>query len=127
MTNNETAGGMTSSFFSSTDNEFYLTGVQLEVGSQATPFEHRSFAEELALCHRYYHRANTVSVAATLGEGVWYAVNQVLGMYKIPRMRSTPSASVPATNSLKMYKSGAAIQANAVSYTHLPLPTTPYV
>jgi len=42
------------SFFSSTDNEFFLTGVQLEVGSQATPFEHRSFGEELALCQRYF-------------------------------------------------------------------------
>ena len=96
----------------STDNEWYITGVQLEVGEQATPFEHRSFAEELALCHRYFHRANTVSVAATVGAGVWYATNQVLGDYRFPRMRSTPSASVPATNSLKMYKSGAAIQAN---------------
>ena len=40
-------------FFDSTDNELYLTGVQLEVGEQATPFEHRSFGEELALCKRY--------------------------------------------------------------------------
>ena len=46
------------SFFSSTDNEFFLTGVQLEVGSQATPFEHRSFGEEVDLCHRYFQRAN---------------------------------------------------------------------
>ena len=37
----------------STDNNFYLTGVQLEVGSQATAFEHRSFAEEQTLCERY--------------------------------------------------------------------------
>jgi hypothetical protein len=43
-----------SSFFSSTDNTFFITGVQLEVGNQATPFEHRSFGEELALCQRYY-------------------------------------------------------------------------
>jgi hypothetical protein len=56
VTNNETAGGMTSSFFSSTDNEFYLTGVQLEVGSQATPFEHLSYGEQRQLCYRYYYR-----------------------------------------------------------------------
>jgi len=31
-----------------------ITGIQLEVGEQATPFEHRSFGEELALCQRYY-------------------------------------------------------------------------
>jgi len=33
-----------------------ITDCQWEVGSQATPFEHRSFGEELALCQRYYHR-----------------------------------------------------------------------
>jgi len=39
-----------------TDNATWqLTGVQLEVGSQATPFESRSFGEELALCHRYLY------------------------------------------------------------------------
>jgi hypothetical protein len=41
-------------FFDSTDNDFYLTGVQLEVGSVATPFEHRSFDDELRRCQRYY-------------------------------------------------------------------------
>jgi len=38
---------------SSTDNNWYLTGVQLEVGDTATDFEHRSFGEELLLCQRY--------------------------------------------------------------------------
>ena len=36
---------------------FDLTGIQLEVGSQATPFEHRSFGQELALCQRYYYKS----------------------------------------------------------------------
>jgi len=40
----------------STSNNFYITGVQLEVGSVATDFEHRSYGEELALCQRYYLR-----------------------------------------------------------------------
>ena len=39
-----------------TSRAWQLTGVQLEVGSQATPFEHRSFGEELALCQRYFYR-----------------------------------------------------------------------
>ena len=41
-------------FADSTSNDFYLTGCQLEVGSVATDFGHRSFAQELALCQRYF-------------------------------------------------------------------------
>jgi hypothetical protein len=50
----------------STDNNFEITGVQLEVGEQATPFEHRSFGEELELCKRYYEQWNTIN-----GENIW--------------------------------------------------------
>ena len=59
-TNANRAAGI-SSFFSSTDNNFFLTGVQMEVGSQATPFENRSYGEELALCKRYYNDSGVFS------------------------------------------------------------------
>ncbi len=45
-----------SNFFDNTSNEFYVTGVQLEVGSKATEYEHKSYGEELALCQRYCFR-----------------------------------------------------------------------
>ena len=45
-----------SNFMDNTSNEFYLTGVQLEVGDTATSFEHRSFGEELSRCQRYYYQ-----------------------------------------------------------------------
>jgi len=44
----------TTGWLESTSPEFYLTGVQLEVGSVATEFEHRSYGEELTLCQRYF-------------------------------------------------------------------------
>jgi len=59
------AAGHTANLLSSTSNEFYLTGVQLEVGDHATDFEHRSFAQELALCQRYYAVAGTIMQTGT--------------------------------------------------------------
>ena len=48
----------------STDNNFYITQVQLEVGEVATPFEHLSFADDLALCQRYYSQSYVHGTAA---------------------------------------------------------------
>ena len=59
------APGQTINIASSTDNEFFITGIQMEVGSQATPFEHRSYGEELALCQRYFIEDDTVYRAYT--------------------------------------------------------------
>ena len=44
----------TSTWYTTNDATFEITGIQLEVGSVATDFEHRSYAQELALCQRYY-------------------------------------------------------------------------
>ena len=45
---------------------FYITGVQLEVGSSATGFEYRQYGQELALCQRYYEIVGLGSVGSTL-------------------------------------------------------------
>ena len=69
-TNANVAAGI-DSIFASTSNEFYLAGVQWEVGSVATPFEHRSFGEELQLCNRYFSSSYAYGTAAgsNVGEG----------------------------------------------------------
>ena len=78
---------------SSTDNNFYLTGVQLEVGSQATPFEHRSFGEELTLCQRYCHRINSNgSDDVQLGTGFYNGATAVRIFVPFPTtMRAIPT------------------------------------
>jgi len=69
---------------------YEITGVQLEVGSTATDFEHRSFGEELALCQRYYQKSNNNSVFACFSNGA----NQV--QFSPPLncpMRASPTIS----------------------------------
>jgi len=73
-----TAGSWTSSNYYSVSGaqnivatngaKFYVTGVQLEVGSAATPFEHRHYGLELSLCQRYYS-AGFVDYLTTYGAG----------------------------------------------------------
>jgi len=57
---------------------FYITGVQLEAGDVATPFEHRSFGDELARCQRYYEK--TYPYATTPGTASSYNTITALGI-----------------------------------------------
>ena len=52
------AGSDQVNIFATNSATWQLTGVQMEVGTEATPFEHRSFADELARCQRYYFQVN---------------------------------------------------------------------
>ena len=49
----------TSTWWTTNDATWEMTGLQLELGPQATPFEHRSYNEELSLCHRYFQTTAT--------------------------------------------------------------------
>jgi len=60
---NQFGRASTSTWYETDDATLEITGVQLEVGSQATAFEHRSFGEELALCLRYYEKTYPYGVA----------------------------------------------------------------
>jgi len=65
-----------------------ITGVQLEVGSVATEFEHRSYGEELALCERYYQLSGGTGKANSATNGA-----SLYCFFKTP-MRATPTATI---------------------------------
>jgi hypothetical protein len=73
---------------------FYLTGVQLEVGSVATPFERRSYGLELNLCQRYYTKMDS-TYYGDFGNASNYSV---VSIFLPTTMRAIPSASVSGTS-----------------------------
>ena len=104
---NTTGGGttrwpdMTTTWATTTNATFDITGVQLEVGSQATSFEHRHMAEELLLCQRYYFKLGKqdylgTHMSANEVYGIGMSDNDdtnVYSMINFPvRMRTPPTA-----------------------------------
>ena len=61
----------TSTWYTTNDSTFEITGVQLEVGDYATDFEHRSYGDELARCQRYYHRIHPTANGDVLTGSAW--------------------------------------------------------
>lgn len=87
------------SFFDSTSRTFFITGVQMEVGDTATPFEHRSFGDELARCQRYYFQEDSTTTNASGGLGVAAATTAVTFDHPLPvQMRANPSVALSSAN-----------------------------
>jgi hypothetical protein len=95
-----------------TDATFYITGVQLEVGSVATPFERRPFGTELALCQRYCYTLFATDCAtdnfARFALGDCDLTDRLQGYVWFPvTMRVAPSLTATAANTFTLYSAGA--------------------
>jgi hypothetical protein len=99
---------------------WYITGVQLEAGKVATPFEYRSYGQELALCQRYFWKTNQSNIAQTgCLNGVFRTTTLVVGYSQFPiTMRTAPTSTRGGTSDT-FYVSGlnAAIAYSNISPT----------
>ena len=75
-----------------TSNNFYLTGIQLEIGDVATPFEHEDFGTTLAKCQRYFFKFTGDSGAVFYRD--YYSTDTfVVAGYFPTTMRAAPTIS----------------------------------
>jgi hypothetical protein len=93
---------------------FYITGVQLEVGSTATSFDYRPYGTELALCYRYYWRNSVTEAFGWFGLGTCTSsTNARIGIALGQTMRTTPTVS--AGGNTRVYDGGTAVSATSFS------------
>ena len=95
-------------FMDTVGNNFYLTGVQLEKGRNATEFEHRPYGEELALCQRYCETLERNENETLIGIGFAYTTTRLLvaHTFKVAK-RSSPSLTIIGnSNNVQMLQKG---------------------
>jgi hypothetical protein len=77
---------------------WYVTGVQFEVGSVATPFERRPFGTELALCQRYFESSNTTGILAYIPGACYVSTEIYSTFFYVTTKRTTPSVVFRSTD-----------------------------
>ena len=87
---------------------FEITGVQLEVGPVATPFEHRSVGDELRRCYRYFQRRTDGSNYQWVSLVSFYAASEIHGFFDhYEPMRASPTLSADTgSNTLAVQRAG---------------------
>jgi len=100
--------GQVVNIMDNTANEWLISGVQLEVGSTATDFEHRSYGDELLRCQRYYQQLGGTVTSELFMTGTGNGTTTVTGFYKAPvSFRTVPSYSYSALGDINIYDFGA--------------------
>ena len=90
--NGDVAPTQTVNLADNTANEWMITGVQLEVGEQATPFEHRSFGDELRRCQRYFYAEDNGDPYHMVACGAATGSTLFIGIMSTPvTMRAAPT------------------------------------
>ena len=117
-TNNNTRAAGIDSFFSSTDNNFFLTGLQFEVGPVATEFEQEDITTTLVKCQRYYYKLVNGTDGTYMPLGIAYRTTDIQVAERHPiTMRADPSIAVSgnlrAVDGLSATVSSGAVIANA--------------
>ncbi len=98
---------MTSTWYTTNDATFEITGVQLEVGSVATPFEHRSFGDELTRCFRYYEQLNSNAQSeAVFASGYFESTGQGRHCLLYSRKRATPTITATSASTFMNLNTG---------------------
>ena len=88
------AYGQSANIAASTSNDFYITGVQLEVGDVATDYEYLPYSVQLQRCHRYYYKHTQPQTGNNepIANGMYYSSSQVNAHIHFPvPMRASPS------------------------------------
>ena len=101
--------GHTATVGTAVNDYFQITGYQLEVGNTATPFEHRSYGEELALCQRYYEVGDFYGYFTTTSSGSYNPDAIYQGEFKTQK-RTAPSMT--QTNYTNVGSAASATPAN---------------
>jgi len=102
----------------SSEGDFWyeIAEVQLEAGSVATPFEHRQYGQELALCQRYFQTYGGNSGNERFGGGFNYLTTQArIDMFLATTMRSTPTLTISSASHFSVEYGNGAIVCTAIS------------
>ena len=86
--------GQQGAYLTTNGSTFQITGVQLEIGSQATPFEFRRYGDNLMDCYRYYIKLYTNTSDFPFGYGYKYAATAHAVSVQLPtQLRTTPTCT----------------------------------